>query len=117
KPLRVVNDQHCTPSYTVDVATTTAALVATGRHALFHVTNSGETTWFAVAKAALELAGLDVEITPIPTRDHPTPARRPANSVLALDELAHAGVPAPRPWHDALEAYIEERKHKRQVSS
>src|SRR5437868_6108102 len=41
KPLRVVNDQHCTPSYTADVAATAAALIATGRHGLFHVTNSG----------------------------------------------------------------------------
>jgi dTDP-4-dehydrorhamnose reductase len=113
KPLRVVNDQHCTPSYTADVAVAAAALIASGRHGLFHITSSGNTTWYELAKAAIELAGLKTEITPIPTRDYPTPARRPTYSVLNLDELAAAGIPLPRPWHEALAAYIEERQHKR----
>jgi len=113
KPLRVVDDQHCTPSYTADVAVAAAALITTGRHGLFHITNSGNTTWYELAKAAIEIAGLKTEITPIPTRDYPTPARRPAYSVLALDELAAAGVPLPRPWQEAIAAYIEERQHKR----
>ena len=113
KPLRVVNDQHCTPSYTADVAVAAAALIASGRHGLFHITSSGNTTWYELAKAAIEIAGLKTEITPIPTRDYPTPARRPAYSVLALDELAAAGVPLPRPWHEALAAYMDERQHKR----
>jgi dTDP-4-dehydrorhamnose reductase len=42
KPLRVVNDQRCTPSYTVDVATAAAALIAAGAEGLFHVTSGGE---------------------------------------------------------------------------
>src|SRR5262249_39271488 len=41
KPLRVVDDQICTPSYTVDVADATVALLAAGRAGLYHVTNSG----------------------------------------------------------------------------
>jgi dTDP-4-dehydrorhamnose reductase len=113
KTLRVVNDQHCTPSYTADVAAATIDLVHSGRHGLFHVTNSGATTWYELAKTALKLAGLTAEIVPIPTREYPTPARRPAYSVLSLDELASAGVATPRPWTEALAAYIEERKHKR----
>lgn len=113
KPLRVVNDQRCTPSYTADVAATAAALVAAGRHGLFHLTNSGATTWCELARTAIELAGLTAKVTPIPTAEYPTAARRPPYSVLALDELHHAGVPPPRPWRDALAAYFEERKHKR----
>lgn len=113
KPLRVVNDQHCTPSYTADVAATAVALIATGRHGLFHVTNSGATTWCELARTAIELAGLSAVVTPITTAEYPTAARRPPYSVLALDELHQAGVPAPRSWRDALAAYIEERRHKR----
>jgi len=113
KPIRVVNDQHCTPSYTVDVAATTVALIHSGHHGMFHVTNAGATTWFELAKTAFELSGRNVEITPISTRDYPTPARRPKYSVLALDELDRTSVPAPRPWIEALAAYLDERKHKR----
>src|SRR5437763_10733466 len=65
KPLRVVADQHCTPSYTADVAAAAAALVATGRHGLYHLTNGGATTWYGLAQAALELAGVAADLTPI----------------------------------------------------
>src|SRR3954453_23472525 len=41
KPLRVVADQRCTPSYTVDVAEATAALIGTERYGLYHLTNAG----------------------------------------------------------------------------
>ncbi len=113
KPLRVVNDQHCTPSYTADVAAAAAALIASGRYGLYHVTNSGATTWYEVAKAALELSGVRADLTPIPSSGYPTPARRPGYSVLALDALAAAGVPALRPWREAVAAYLQERAQKR----
>jgi dTDP-4-dehydrorhamnose reductase len=109
KPLRVVNDQHCTPSYTADVAAAAVALIGTGNYGLYHVTNSGATTWFELAKAALDLSGVKAEITPIPSSGYPTPARRPGYSVLSLDALAAAGVPEPRPWRDALAAYLKEK--------
>jgi dTDP-4-dehydrorhamnose reductase len=112
KPLRVVNDQHCTPSYTTDVAAATAALIVTGRYGLYHVTNAGATTWHDLAKAVFELAGVTTNLTPIPTSEYPTPARRPAYSVLALDALTAAGVPTPRPWRDAVAAYLHERSKR-----
>jgi dTDP-4-dehydrorhamnose reductase len=112
KPLRVVNDQHCTPSYTADVAATAAVLMATDRYGLYHVTNSGATTWYELAKAVFELAGVKADLTPIPSSGYPTPARRPGYSVLSLDARAAAGVPPPRPWREAVGAYLEERREK-----
>jgi dTDP-4-dehydrorhamnose reductase len=112
KSVRVVNDQHCTPSYTADVAAVTAALIETGKYGLYHVTNSGATTWYELAKAAFKIAGVKADLTPIPTSEYPTPARRPTYSVLALDALATAGVPTPRPWRNAVAAYFEERQHR-----
>jgi dTDP-4-dehydrorhamnose reductase len=110
KPLRVVDDQHCTPSYTADVADTAVGLLRSERYGLYHVTNSGATTWFELAKSAVELAGLKADVTPIPTSGYPTPARRPAYSVLSLEELSAAGVAEPQPWRSALADYVEERK-------
>jgi dTDP-4-dehydrorhamnose reductase len=113
KPLRVVNDQHCTPSYTADVAAAAVALIATGRYGLYHITNSGATTWHDLAKTVFGLAHVKADLTPIPSSEYPTPARRPGYSVLALDALTAAGVPAPRPWQAAVEAYLAERSQKR----
>ena len=50
KPLRVVDDQTCTPSYTVDVAETTLALLKADRPGLYHVTNSGGCSWHELAR-------------------------------------------------------------------
>jgi dTDP-4-dehydrorhamnose reductase len=110
KPLKVVNDQHCTPSFTADVAAAATALMATDKYGLYHVTNSGATTWYEVAKAALEIAGMKADLTPIPSSGYPTPAKRPGYSVLSLDGLAAAGVPEPRPWQESVAAYLEERR-------
>jgi dTDP-4-dehydrorhamnose reductase len=109
KALRVVDDQHCTPSYTVDVATTVVALIAKEARGLFHVTNSGSCTWHQLARHVFETERLTVQLTAIPTSQYPTPARRPGYSVLALDSLAHAGVATPRPWQAAVEAYLKSR--------
>ncbi len=112
KPLRVVNDQICTPSYTVDVAETTLALLQSERPGLYHITNSGSCTWHELARTIFELADVSANLTPIPSREYPTPARRPAYSVLAHAALRELGIPSPRPWREALAAYLRERQQK-----
>src|SRR5579875_2194002 len=82
KPIRVVDDQICTPSYTVDVAETTLALLKADKPGVYHVTNSGSCSWYEFARTLFELAGVKANLTPIPSWDYPTPARRPAYSVL-----------------------------------
>jgi dTDP-4-dehydrorhamnose reductase len=113
KPLRVVDDQHCTPSYTADVAETAVDLLRSEKFGLYHVTNAGATTWFELAVSAVELAGLKADVTPIPSSGYPTPARRPAYSVLSPDGLSAAGVAEPRPWREALAVYMQERQQLR----
>jgi dTDP-4-dehydrorhamnose reductase len=109
KAIRVVDDQQCTPSYTVDVAATVVALIAKEARGLFHVTNSGSCSWYELARHVFETERLTVQLTPIPTSKYPTPARRPAYSILSLDLLDHAGVTSPRPWQAAVEAYLKSR--------
>src|SRR5207237_1850705 len=82
KPLRVVNDQQCTPSYTVDVAATVAALMQTDRYDLYHLTNAGCCTWHEFAQAIFGMAGVGADLTPIAPKDYAAPARRPAFIVL-----------------------------------
>lgn len=109
KPLRVVNDQRCTPSYTADVAGAAAALIRGGAGGLFHVTNAGSCTWYEFAAEIFRRAGLKPSLTPIASAERADPARRPPFSVLSNAKLASAGVSAPRPWPEALAAYLDER--------
>jgi dTDP-4-dehydrorhamnose reductase len=112
KPLRVVADQVCTPSYTVDVAAATIALIATGRYGLYHCTNAESTTWHDFAAAIFELSGVKANLTPITSEEFGALARRPAYSVLATDALESVGVARPRRWREALAVYLDERKRK-----
>ncbi len=112
KPLLVVEDQRCTPSYTVDVALTTIELISTEKYGLYHITNDGECSWFEFAREIFRLSNLTPELTAIPSSDYPRPARRPAYSVLSKEKLGSVGVQLPRPWQEALSHYLEERRKK-----
>ena len=110
KPLRVVNDQRCTPTYTADLAAMIARLVERAQQGLIHVTNSGSCTWYEFAREIFRQAGMTVDLCPIPSTDYPQPARRPPYSVLSGETLASLGYPPMRPWSEALAAYLEERR-------
>jgi dTDP-4-dehydrorhamnose reductase len=70
---------------------------------IYHGTNSGEATWFEFARAVLEESGLDPErITPTDSSAFVRPAARPSYSVLGHDAWSAAGIPAMRPWREAL---------------
>lgn len=112
KPLRVVADQVCTPSYTVDVAAAVTALIQTGDYGLYHITNAGSCTWHDFAAAIFDFAGVKADLTPITSAEFAAAARRPAYSVLANDRLSKAGVAPVRLWRDGLAVYLDERKRK-----
>ena len=112
KPLRVVSDQRCTPSYTADVADATVQLIARGATGLFHVTNGGDCTWFEFAAEIFRQSGLTPDLTPITSTEFGAAARRPAYSVLSTAKLASVGVSPLRSWRDALAAYLGERRKK-----
>ena len=109
KPVRVVHDQRCTPSFAADIAAATAALIATGVRGLYHITNAGDCTWYEFAREIFRAAGVEVSLTPITSAESGRPARRPAYSVLSNVKLDMAGVDVPRPWSNALRAYLNER--------
>lgn len=112
KPLRVVDDQVCTPSYTVDVAAASAALIGTGRFGLYHVTNAGSCSWHDFARAIFELAGVAANLSPITSQEYGAAARRPSYSVLANSARETLGLRPLRPWREALQAYLAERVAK-----
>jgi dTDP-4-dehydrorhamnose reductase len=127
--LRVVDDQRGAPTSSRCLARLVRELLdrdgdtdqitraevdeVAARSGLYHATAAGETTWFGFAQAIFaeaarqeRLEGRMPRIVPIPTRDYPTPARRPANSVLSSARLESAfGVSIPE-WRRGLEETI-----------
>ncbi len=110
--VRVVADQIGTPTWAADLARAIWGLVAADAAGLFHFTNAGVASWYDFAQAIAEEAteaGLlkrKVAVVPIRTVDYPTPARRPAYSVLDCSATwAVLGGPAPH-WRIALREVI-----------
>lgn len=109
-PLRFVDDQHGSPTFTADLAAAIVTLALDRRAGTYHVTNSGSTSWFGFVRAVLEAAGHDpARVEPIATADldPPRPAPRPANSVLDNAALRLGGLPLLPEWQDGLARLVE----------
>ena len=104
--LSVVADQVGSPTWSADLA---AGLVELGARdepppPMLHYTNSGQVSWFGLARAVFEEIGADPErVRPTTTDAFPRPAPRPAYSVLDGSAWIAAGLTPPRPWRDALD--------------
>jgi dTDP-4-dehydrorhamnose reductase len=101
--LKFVDDQQGSPTFTADLAPAVVTLGLDGRPGIFHVTNSGVTTWCGFARAILAAAGADPErVKPIRTSDRDDPAPRPAYSVLDNMALRLSGLPPLPDWQESL---------------
>ena len=106
-PIKVVNDQTVTPTYTADLANQIAAVLQTEHRGLFHMTNEGSCTWYEFARAIFELSGVEADLSPTSSDLYKTPALRPKFSVLENARLKELGLNQMRHWRDALAAYLK----------
>jgi dTDP-4-dehydrorhamnose reductase len=110
KPLKVVGDQHGSPTLTIDLAEALLDLVEAKANGIFHVTGGGRTTWFEFTQEIMKAFGVEpTSLEPVTGADwaamKPGSARRPAMSVLKLDKLEHQLGRSMRDWKAALRDY------------
>lgn len=106
--LQVVDDQHGSPTYTVDLARFIADLVATDKYGVYHATNTGSCSWYDFARAIFEESGIVVTVDPCSTEAFPRPAQRPRNSVLDHVAIRTNGFTDLPPWRDGLQRFLAE---------
>ncbi len=109
QPLKVVNDQYMSPTYTLDLVRTVIALLEVGATGTVHITNAGGCTWFEFASSTLEMAGLDYDVKPVGSDAFPSKAVRPTYSRLDSARFESLGIGPMRHWREALQAYLEEK--------
>jgi dTDP-4-dehydrorhamnose reductase len=113
QPLRVVDDQILTPTYTMDLAEAIRRLLDRDPPGgIYHLTNAGACSWFEFAQRIFALCELAPDLRPVSSAAYGRAARRPANSVLLNVRAAALGLPPLRPWHDALAAYLAAKGHR-----
>ncbi|HEY1017904.1 MAG TPA: dTDP-4-dehydrorhamnose reductase [Sediminibacterium sp.] len=105
--LKVVNDQIGSPTYAADLASAILQIItrlAAGntQYGIYQFSNEGQISWYDFAVAIRTLAGLSCTVLPIPTKDFPTPAKRPAYSVMDTQQIVRDfGVPL-KNWKESL---------------
>ena len=115
--LKVVSDQLGTPTYALGLAKVIwQCCQQKSINGLFHWSDAGETSWYefalAIQEDALErkLLKKKIPVLPIPTREYPTPALRPAYSVLDKSKISRALNIEPRPWRENLGKMLDDLK-------
>ncbi len=103
---KVFRDRSVSPSYVVDVAASTKALVERGDPGLYHCVGTGYGTWLDVGREIACIMGKDGEarLVAMSVADVPLPAPRPQFAALSNEKLGRI-VPIPT-WQDALRRYL-----------
>ena len=109
KPIRVVNDQVLTPTCTIDVAAAVRQVTQTACYGLYHLTNTGQCSWYEFSSAIFRFAGLSPDLTPVTSEAFPTRAKRPNYSVLDNARLRMNGFSELADWQAALTRYVSGR--------
>lgn len=105
--VRVVCDQHGSPTYTVDLAGIIyQALKKKIPYGIYHATNLGFTTWYDFTRKIYEFANVSCTVIPVTSEEFVRPAKRPNNSMLSKAKLLDADVKIPS-WEDALFRYLK----------
>lgn len=109
--ISVVADQWGSPTYAGDLAqaiVTVYAQLQAEYAGIYHYANRGHSSWFEFAQAIMHEAERSCQVLPIPTTSYPTPAPRPAYSVLDSSKVAEVfGVTIPS-WQDGLRRMLRE---------
>lgn len=104
--VRVVGDQFGSPTSASELAKMIAHLVPTQNYGLFHGTCEGACSWADFAKEIFRLAGKKTVVEAITTAEYPTPAVRPAYSVLDNYMLKLTSDFTFASWEDAIKEYM-----------
>jgi len=113
--ISVVNDQIGSPTYAADLAEAILQIITSFHshhsplttHGIFNFSNEGIISWFEFAEAIKEMIKCPCEVKPIPTSSYPTPAKRPAYSVLDKTKIQETFHIQLKDWKESLKTCID----------
>ncbi len=110
--LGVVNDQIGSPTYAADLAEAILQIMGSKKWVpgIYHFSNEGVISWFDFANEIKTLKGSSCTVEPIATADFPTPAKRPAYSVLDKTKIQNTFSIRLKNWKDSLKICVDKLK-------
>jgi dTDP-4-dehydrorhamnose reductase len=106
----VVNDQYGSPTWAADLALFIMHIInsTSWKPGVYNFSNEGAITWFDFAVEIKRLLGSACSINPIPTASYPTPAKRPANSLMSKEKIKLVFDYTPPSWKDSLNQCVNQ---------
>ncbi|MDY6904285.1 MAG: dTDP-4-dehydrorhamnose reductase [Thermodesulfobacteriota bacterium] len=110
KPITIVADQFGSPTWSYTLARQIDTLIAKGGSGIYHATGEGYCSWHDFAAYFLKKMDVLHAITPCTTAEYPTPANRPANSILANQRLTEQGINHMQNWQDDVDQFVDRHR-------
>jgi dTDP-4-dehydrorhamnose reductase len=100
--IKAVDDEISSITYTEDLAAFVKVLLEENYpYGIYHITNSGQASWYDMAKEIFTITGKKINVIPVPSTEFPRAAKRPAKAVLLNTKLFKL-----RPWQQALREFL-----------
>ncbi len=110
RELKVVNDQYGSLTWTHSLARQIHTLFSADIQGIVHATADGSSTWYEGACYFLKSMGVPFRLSPCTTAEYPTPAHRPANSILANSRLEEAGISVFQTWQQDIDDFVKQHR-------
>jgi dTDP-4-dehydrorhamnose reductase len=107
KSISVVNDQFGSPTWSFRLAQQINLLIDNRKEGVYHATSEGYCSKYEWAKYFLEKMDIKIPVFPCATKEFPTPAIRPVNSILENRQLKSEGLNIMPDWKKDIEIFIE----------
>lgn len=109
--LNIVYDQVGTPTYTMDLVQALIAIIQSNSkdYGIYHYSNEGVCSWYDFAVELVHMQDIDCKIAPILSAQYPTPAKRPAYSVLNKSKIKNSFSLTIPHWRESLARLIEQK--------
>jgi dTDP-4-dehydrorhamnose reductase len=107
--INVINDQYGAPTYAADLAELIMDIINSGKWlpGIYNYSNEGMITWFDFANTIRHYINSNCKVNPIPTSQYPTPAKRPAWSVLNKSKIKEKYGIQLKDWTQSLKRCID----------
>ncbi len=106
REMKVVDDQHGSLTWSYTLAHQVQKLLTADVQGIFHATAENHSTWYEGARYFLDKMGVEYKMRPCTTEEYPTPAHRPANSILENTRLTEAGINVFNSWQDDIDSFV-----------
>ena len=108
KTLRLIDDQTGSPTWAINVAEISLDLVDKDASGTYHVSDSGEASWYELGREILSICGIETALEPISTEAWHAPAARPRYSVLDSSKAEFLLGRSMTNWRNSLNKFLGE---------